>query len=148
MEVYIRAFTSILPVSQYSYFYFPCNILSNFFWLIFSSFILYSIIFHLFVAVQSLSCIQLFATPWTAACQASLSFIISWSLLTFMSIVLVMPSNIVIFCPPPFSSCPQSFPASGFFSSESALCIRWPKYLKVYLLHCESKGPHDAEYCS
>ena len=102
----------------------------------------------LFVAVQSLSCIQLFATPWTAACQASLSFIISWSLLTFMSIVLVMPSNIVIFCPPPFSSCPQSFPASGFFSSESALCIRWPKYLKVYLLHCESKGPHDAEYCS
>ena len=55
------------------------------------------------VVVQSLSCIQLFATPWTAACQTSLSFTMSWSLLTLMSIELVMPSNHLILCHP-FSS--------------------------------------------
>ena len=51
-----------------------------------------------FIAVQSLSCHQLFMTPWTAACQASLSFTTSWSLLKFMSIELVMPSNYLVFC--------------------------------------------------
>ena len=61
--------------------------------------------------VQSLSHVWLFAPPWTAACQASLSFTISWSLLKFMSLESVMPSNHLILCHP-FSSCLQSFPAS------------------------------------
>ena len=66
------------------------------------------------VVVQSLSCIWLFATPWTAAHQASLFFTISWSLLKLMSIESVMPSNHLIFCRL-FSSCPQSFPEPGSF---------------------------------
>ena len=65
-------------------------------------------------SVQSFSRAQLFATPWTAACQASLSFAISWSLLRFMSIKLVMPSNHLILCCA-LSSCLQSFSASGSF---------------------------------
>ena len=60
-----------------------------------------------------LSRVQLFANPYTAACQASLSCTISWSLIKLMSIELVMPSNHLILVTP-FSSCPQSFPASGF----------------------------------
>ena len=67
-----------------------------------------------FSSVQSLSCVRLFATPWIAARQASLSFTISWSLLKLMSIDWVMPSNHLILCHP-FSSCLQSFPASGSF---------------------------------
>ena len=66
------------------------------------------------VLVQSLSCVWLFATPQTATHQASLSFTNSWSLLKFMSIESVMPSNHLIL----FSSCSQSFPASGIFSKE------------------------------
>ena len=58
--------------------------------------------------------IGLFSTPWTAACQASLSFTISWNLLRLMSIEAVMPSNHLILCRP-LCSCPQSFPASGSF---------------------------------
>ena len=71
---------------------------------------------HILVVVidQPLSSVQLFATPWTAACQASLSFTISWSLLKLMFIELVMPPNYLILCLP-FSFCPQSFPASGSF---------------------------------
>jgi len=68
-----------------------------------------------FIVVQSLSLVQLFLTPWTVARQASLSFTISWSLLKLMSIELVVPANYLIFCCPPFSSCLQSFPASGSF---------------------------------
>ena len=64
------------------------------------------------VVVQLLSHVQLFATPWTAACQASLSSSISQSFLKLMSIESVMPSNHLILCHP-FSSCLQSFPASG-----------------------------------
>ena len=67
-----------------------------------------------FSSVQLLSCVQLFATPWTAACQATLSITNSQSLLKLMSIELVMPSTIsssVV----PYSSCLQSFPASGPF---------------------------------
>ena len=64
--------------------------------------------------VQSLSCIWLFLTLWTAACEASLSFTISWSLLKLMSIEPVMPSNHLILCHP-LLSCLQSFPASGSF---------------------------------
>ena len=79
------------------------------------------------VVVQSLSCVQLFATPWTAACQASLSFTISCSLLKFMSIESVMLSNYLILCHllPILSSV---FPSIRVFSSELALCITWPKY--------------------
>ena len=65
--------------------------------------------------VQSLSHVQLFAAPWTAAHQASLFFTISWNLLKFMFIELMMPSNHLILYAS-FSSCPQSFPASGSFS--------------------------------
>ena len=64
--------------------------------------------------VQPLSCVWCFVTPWTAELQASLSFTIPQSLLKFMSIESVMPSNHLILCRP-FSSCLQSFPASGSF---------------------------------
>ena len=63
--------------------------------------------------IQLLSCVQFFATPWTAACQASPSFTVFWSLLKLMSIESVMPSSDLILCHP--FSCPQSFPASGSF---------------------------------
>ena len=72
---------------------------------------------HFLVVVWSLSHVQLFATPWTAASQVSLSFTVSWSLLTFMSIESVMPSNHLILCYPLLleSPCLQSFPESGSF---------------------------------
>ena len=80
-----------------------------------------------FVVVQSLSHVPLFATPWTAAHQASLSFTISWSLLKLMSIESVMPSNHLILCHP-LLFLPSIFPSIRVFFNESALCIRWPKY--------------------
>ena len=81
-----------------------------------------------FGSVQSLCCVRLFVTSWTAACQASLSVTYSRSLLKLMSIESVLPSNHLILCRP-LSSCPQSFPAGiRVFSTESALHIRWPKY--------------------
>ena len=79
------------------------------------------------VVVQSLRHVQLFGTPWTAACQASLSFTISWSLLRLMSIESMMPSYHLIFCLP-LLLLPSVFPSIKVFSSESALCIRWLKY--------------------
>ena len=66
-------------------------------------------------------------TPWTAACQASLSFIISQSLLKLMSIESVMPSNHLILCRS-LLLLPSIFPSIRVFSNESALHIRWPKY--------------------
>ena len=74
-------------------------------------------------SVQSLSCARLFATPWTAACQASLSITNSWSLLKLMSIKSVMPSNHLILCRPLLllpQSLPasESFPMSQFFASD------------------------------
>ena len=71
-------------------------------------------IFSSVVVVQSLGRVQLSTTLWTAACQASLSFTISWSWLKLMSIELVMPSKFLSSVIP-FSFCPQSFPASGSF---------------------------------
>ena len=71
--------------------------------------------FHSFSSVQLLSHVLLFATPWIAAHQASLSIINSWNLLTLMSIVLVMPSPAISSSVIPFSSLLQSFPASGAF---------------------------------
>ena len=71
--------------------------------------------------------IWLFATPWTAAHQASLSFTVSWSLLRFMSIESVIPSNHLILCHP-LLLLPSIFPSIRVFSTESVLHIRWPKY--------------------
>ena len=79
------------------------------------------------VVVQSLSPVRLFATPWTAACQASLSFTTSWSLLKLMSTESVMPSNQLVLCHP-LLLLTSIFPSIRVFSNESALCIRWPKY--------------------
>ena len=73
------------------------------------------------------SCVQLFATPWTAALQASLSITSSQSLLKFMSIELVLLSNHLILCHP-LLLLPSIFPSIRVFSSESVLHIRWPKY--------------------
>ena len=66
------------------------------------------------------------ATPWTAACQASLSITNSWSLLKLMSIESVMPSNHLILCHPLLP--PSIFSSIRIFTNESVLCIRWPKY--------------------
>ena len=77
-------------------------------------------------SVQSLSPFRLFATPWTAACQASLSITSLQSLLKFMSIELVMPSNYLTICRP-LLFLPSIFPSIRVFSSESVLRIRWPK---------------------
>ena len=70
---------------------------------------------------------RLFVTPWTAACQASLSFTISWSLLKLISMELVMPFNHLIFCRP-LLLLPSIFPSISVFSNESVPYIRWPKY--------------------
>ena len=75
-----------------------------------------------FSSVQLLSCVRIFATPRTAAHQASLSITNSWNLLKLRSIKLVMPSNHIV----PFSS--SIFPSIRVFSNESVFCIRWPKY--------------------
>ena len=80
-----------------------------------------------FSSVQSLSCVQLFVTPWTAARQASLSITNSQSLLKHMSIEWVMPSNHLILCRP-LLLLPSIFLNIRVFSNESALHIRWPKY--------------------
>ena len=80
-----------------------------------------------FSSVQSLSHVQLFATPWTAAHQASLSLTNSQSPPKPMSIESVMPSNHLILCRP-LLFLPSIFPSIRVFSNESALCIRWPKY--------------------
>ena len=80
-----------------------------------------------FVVVQLLSCVQLFAAPWTAACQASLSITSSQSLLKLISIESVMPSNHLILCHP-LLLLPSIFPSIRVFSNEPVLHIRWPKY--------------------
>ena len=79
------------------------------------------------IVVQSLSHVRLFVTPWTASCQASLSFTISGSLLKLMSIESVMPSNhLVLYCP--LLLLPSIFSSIRIFSNELALHISWPKY--------------------
>ena len=79
------------------------------------------------VVAQWLCHVPLFVTPWTAACQASLSFTVSQSLLKFMSIESVVPSNHLILCWPLLLS-PSIFTSIRVFPNESDLCIRWPKY--------------------
>ena len=78
--------------------------------------------------VQLRSCVQFFATPWTAAHQASLSFTISWSLLKLVSIESVMPSNHLILCRP-LLLLPSIFLSIRVFSNELALRIRWPSII-------------------
>ena len=82
---------------------------------------------HIYISDQLLSQVQLFASPWTAACQASLSITNSQSLLKLMSIKSVMPSNHLILCRP-LLLLPSIFPSIRIFSNESVLCKRWPKY--------------------
>ena len=79
------------------------------------------------VAVQSLSPVRRFATPWTAAHQASLFFTISWNLLKLMSIESMMPSNHLILCRP-LLLLPSIFPSITVFFNELVLHIRWPNY--------------------
>ena len=79
-----------------------------------------------FCSFQLLSQVQLFVTPWTAACPTSLSFIISQNLLKLMPIESVMPSNHLVLCHP-LLLC-SIFPKTTVFSNELALRIRWPKY--------------------
>ena len=98
------------------------------FWVLYSSIPIISFILLLFViVVQLLSCVWLFATPWTAGCWASLSFTIPWSVLKFMSIESVMPSNHLILCCP-LLLLPSIFCSIRVFSNDSALGIRWPQH--------------------
>ena len=89
------------------------------------------------IVIQMLSSGLLFATPWTAICQASPSFAISLSLLKLMSIESVMPSNYLILCGP-FSFLSSVFPSIRVFSNESPLYIRWPKYWSFSFTTCPS----------
>ena len=82
---------------------------------------------HQFSSVQLLSHVWLFATPWIAACQASLSITNSWSSLKLTSIESVMPSSHLILCHPLFLL-PPIPPSFRVFSNESTLRMRWPKY--------------------
>ena len=93
------------------------------------------------LVVQSLSHVWLFVTPWAATCQASLSFTTSRSLFKLMSIMSVMPSNHLILCCP-LLLLPSVFPSIRGFSNESAVHIRWPKYLgKAYRINILPKIP-------
>ena len=97
---------------------------------LFTKYLTYSKCFFkkiMIIVVQLLSCVRLFVTSWTAACQASLSFTISRSLLKLISIESVMPSNYFILCPP-LLLLPSIFPSIRVFSNELTLCIRQPKY--------------------
>ena len=80
-----------------------------------------------FSSVQLLGCVLFFATSWTAACQASLSIISSWSLTKVMSVELVMPPKHLILCHP-LLLMPSIVPSIRVYSNQSALPIRWPKY--------------------
>ena len=82
------------------------------------------------VQFSSLSHVRLFATPWTAAHQASLSITKSWSLFKLMSIESMMPSNHLILCSPLLLP-PSIFPSIRVFSKQSVFRIRWPKYWSV-----------------
>ena len=96
-------------------------------------------------SVRSRSCVQLFATPWTTAHQAYLSITNSRSLLKITSIKLVMPSNHLILCCP-LLLLPSIFPSIRVFSSELALCIRWPKYWSFSFNISLSSYPSDATW--
>ena len=88
------------------------------------------------ISVQLLGSVQLFVTPWTAACQASLAIINSWSLLKLMSIELMTPSNHLTPCCP-LLLLPSVFPSKRIFSNKSLLCIRWWKYWSFSFIRTE-----------
>ena len=94
------------------------------------------------VVVQSLSCVQLFVIPWTAARQGSLSITNSQSLLKLMSIESMMPSNHLILCHL-LLLLPSTFPSIRVFSKQLALCIRWPKYWSFSFSISPSKNIQD-----
>ena len=96
-------------------------------------------------SVQSLSCVQLFATPWTVARQASLSITNSRSLLKLMSIELVMPSSHLILCHP-LLLLPSIFPTIRDFSNESALHIKQPKYYS-FSFNISASNDHSGLIC-
>ena len=87
--------------------------------------------FYMYNVFHSLSRVQLFATPWTEACQASLFITNSWSLLKLMPIQSVMPSNHLILCHP-LLLLPSIFPSIRVFANESALHIRWPEFWSLF----------------
>ena len=95
-------------------------------------------------SVQSLSCVQLFAAPWTAARQASLSITSSQSLLKPMSVELVMPSHHVILCHP-LPLLPSIFPSIRVFSNESILHIRWPEFWS-FSFNIRPSNEHHSSY--
>ena len=103
--------------------------------------------------VQSLSCVWLFETLWTAACQALLSFTISRSLLKFMSIESMMPYNHLVLCRPLFLL-PSIFPSTKVFSNVLAIHIRWPKYWRFIFIisppneYSEEEGRHNKKWNS
>jgi len=108
---------------------------------------LMSLLFNMlsqFSSVQSLSCVQLFATPWIAACQASLSITNSQGSLRLMSIESVMPSShLILYCP--LLLLPPIPPSIRVFSNESTLHMRWPKYwsfanVNIYLFACDKNS--------
>ena len=92
-----------------------------------------------FSSVHLLSCVQLFATPWIAACQASLSITNSWSSLRLTSMESVMPSSHLILCRPLLLLLPIA-PSIRVFSNESTLRMRWPKYWSFSISIIPSKG--------
>ena len=93
------------------------------------------------IVVQSFSPVLLFAAPWTAACQSSLSLTISQSLLKLMSVELMMPSNHLILCRP-LLLLPSVLPSIRVFSNELVVLIRWPKYWSFSI----SPSRNNAEY--
>ena len=102
--------------------------------------------FPVFISVQSLSRVWLFATPWTVSCQASLSVTNSQSLLKLMSINSVMPSNHLILCHPLLL--PSIFPRIRVISNESVLCIRWPKVHVISSLQFSSVAQPGLTLCN
>ena len=100
---------------------------------------------HWINSVQSLSHVRLFVTPWTVALQASLSITNFWSLLKLMSIESVMPSKHLIACHPLLLQ-PSIFPSIRVFSSESVLCIKWPKYWSFSFIISPSNDIYILEY--
>ena len=112
---------------SFSLFSFSACIFFLLFLFLFSETIYINCQIETFSSVQSLTRVWLFAAPWTAACQATLSITNCWSLPKLRFIESVMPSNHLILCYP-LLLLPSIFPTNSVFSIESALCIRWLKY--------------------
>ena len=118
--------------SRIDWVFFGCSVLVH--WLIYLVVV---------VVVPSLSHVWRFVAPWTALLQASLSFTISLSLLRLVSIESMIPSSHLILCRP-ISPLPSNFLSIKFFSSESALCIRWPSI--VWCIYSYTNIPYWFNY--